>query len=189
MRASGSNSVAAGEVFVPAGRVFSFAAPNRLADRAAYRLPTVNMVYPGCAAVLIGMAQGAVDELVDLARVKGTLAATESGQISVGRAATRVAAARGLLLSTARELEEAAEPTDQQRAAVRGAIAHVAETARTVLTAMYVAGSSEPLYMSSRLGRVFRDGMAAAQSANLSTTAYALQGRILLGRPAEAPFI
>ncbi|WP_305785625.1 acyl-CoA dehydrogenase family protein [Symbioplanes lichenis] len=197
MRASDSNSVVADQVLVPSDLAFSLFAPNRL-DRPAYRLPTVNLVYPGCAAVLIGMAQGAVDELVRVARAKTAftgepLAAMESTQVAVGRASARVAAARGLLLSTAGELDSTTaagqETTDEQRAALRGAIAHVTETAREVLLSMYATASSEPLYTSSRLGRVFRDGMAAAQAANLSTMQFALPGRLLLGQPAGVPFV
>ncbi|WP_306215093.1 acyl-CoA dehydrogenase family protein [Actinoplanes sp. RD1] len=150
MRASDSNSVTADEVFVPSDLAFSLFAPNRL-DRPAYRLPTVNVVFPGCAAVLIGMAQAAVDELVRLAGGKTAftgepLAAMESTQVAVGRAAAQVAAARGLLLSTAGELDRTTaagrETTEEQRAAVRGAIAHVTETARTVLVSMYATASS-----------------------------------------------
>jgi indole-3-acetate monooxygenase len=197
MRASDSNSVQVRDLFVPTGMTFSFFAPNRL-DRPAYRLPTVNLVYPGCAAVLIGMAQGAVDELVRLARTKTSftgepMATQESVQTTVGRAAAQVAAARGLLQSSAEELDRATEAgwetTDEQRAAVRGAMCHVTETARTVLVSMYAAGSSDPLYTDNRLGRIFRDGMATAQAANLSTIQWALPGRILLGRPAAVPFI
>ncbi|MEV4351956.1 acyl-CoA dehydrogenase family protein [Actinoplanes sp. NPDC049596] len=194
MRASDSNAVVAEEVFVPQDSVFSFATPNRFADRPAYRLPTVHLLYPGGAAVLIGMAQGAVDELAALATTKttmsgGTLAATEAVQDALGRATVQVAAARGLLLASVTELAAQDEPTDELRAALRGSIAHVAETARTVLTAMYTAGGSDPLYTPSRLGRIFRDGMAAAQSANLSAAQFALRGRILLGEPPAVPFI
>lgn len=197
MRASDSNSVYTEDLFVPADMTFAFAAANRL-DRPAYRLPTVNLVFPGCAAVLIGMAQAAIDELTHLARTKvspirGALAAQESVQVAVARATTQVAAARGLLLSTAEELDRTTdagrETTEDQRAAVRGAICHVTETARTVLAEMYAAAGSDPLYTENRLGRIFRDGMAAAQSANLSPLFWTVPGRLLLGQPLDVPFV
>ncbi|WP_033342115.1 acyl-CoA dehydrogenase family protein [Catenuloplanes japonicus] len=198
MRASASHSVVADNVFVPAGMAVDFFAPNRLDDRPAYRHSSVALVYPGCAAVLIGMAQGAIDELVAPARSKSTMdgsppAAREHVQTAVGRATAEVAAARGLLLETARDLDRAVTAgrpaTDLQRAALRGAICHVTDVSRTVLTSMYELGSSTPLYRANRLGRIFRDGMAAAQAANLATTQYSLAGRIVLGQPANVPFI
>jgi alkylation response protein AidB-like acyl-CoA dehydrogenase len=197
MRASDSNTVVADDVFVPDTMSAGLFAPHRI-DRPAYRLPVINLLFPGCAAVLIGMAQAAVDELIAIAMVKTgfdgvPLAEKEHVTVGVGRALSQVAAARGLLLETQRELDRTvaagAETTEEQRAAVRGAICHVTETARAVLVAMYELGSSEPLYRESRLGRVYRDGMAAAQAANLSTTQWTIPGRIAVGQPSGWPFV
>ncbi|MCA2219572.1 acyl-CoA dehydrogenase family protein [Jidongwangia harbinensis] len=197
MRASDSNTVVAEDVFVPGSMSNLLFAPNRL-DRPAYRLPAPNQLFPGCAAVLIGMAEAAIDELIAVAAVKKgfdgvPLAEKDHVAIAVGRALAQVAAARALLLSTQRELDRTvaagAETTEAQRAAVRGAMCHVTETARAVLTSMYELGSSEPLYRTSRLGRIFRDGMAAAQAANLSTTQWTIPGRLALGQPSGWPFV
>jgi hypothetical protein len=79
--------------------------------------------------------------------------------------------------------------TEAERGAVRGALCHAAETARAVLTSMYEVGSSTPLYESSRLGRIFRDGHAAAQHALLSAAHYELAGRTLLGLPPNVPIV
>ena len=197
MRATGSQTVVADDVLVPDSMMFDVTAANRL-DGPAYRLPTVHLVYPGGAAVLIGMAQGALDEAVRVVGARtgvdgAPLAAQERVQTALGRATTQVAAARGLLLSTAGELDREAAAgratTDVQRGAVRGAMCLVTETARSALTTAYELGSSEPLSAGSRLGRWFRDGMAAAQSANLSTAQWSLAGRIALGLPPAVPFV
>jgi alkylation response protein AidB-like acyl-CoA dehydrogenase len=197
MRASDSNSVVAEDVLVPAEMTMNLFDAPRL-DRPSYRLPLVHLVFPGCAAVLIGMAQAAVDEVIALAPGKTgvdglQLAAKDAVQVAVGRALSQVAAARGLLLETARVLDRASAAgratTDEERAALRGAIAHITETGRAVLVAMYEAGSSDPLYRRSRLGLIFRDGMAAAQAANLSTAQWTIPGRIALGQPVGWPFV
>ncbi|WP_035856430.1 hypothetical protein [Cryptosporangium arvum] len=197
MRASDSNTVVADDVFVPDTLTAGLFAPNRI-DRPAYRLPAINLLFPGCAAVLIGMARAAIDEVITIAPGKKgfdgvSLAEKDHVTIAVGRALSQVAAARGLLLETQGELDRTvaagAETTEEQRAAVRGAICHVTETSRAVLGAMYELGSSEPLYRESRLGRIFRDGMAAAQSANLSTTQWTIPGRIAVGQPSGWPFV
>ena len=197
MRGTGSQTVVVDDVLVPARMLFGFAAQNRLAGP-TYRLPTVNLVYPGCAAVVIGMAQGALDEAVRVVSSKtgfdgAPLATQERVQTALGRATTQVAAARGLLLATAAELDGTAAAgratTDEQRGALRGAMCLVTEVARAAFTTAYELGSSEPLARGSRLGRWFRDGMAAAQSANLSTAQWSLAGRIALGLPPAVPFV
>ncbi|BCJ49068.1 acyl-CoA dehydrogenase [Actinoplanes sp. NBRC 14428] len=197
MRASDSNTVVADEVAVPGDMTVGLFAPLRL-DRPAYRHSSISLLFPGCAAVLIGIAQAAVDEAAELARTKTAfdgvrLAEKEHVATAVGRAMSQVAAARGLLLETQRELDRTvaagAQTTEEQRAAVRGAMCHVTETARTVLVAMYELGSSTPLYRENRLGRIFRDGMAAAQAANLSTTQWTIPGRLAMGEPSGWPFV
>jgi alkylation response protein AidB-like acyl-CoA dehydrogenase len=158
----------------------------------------INLLFPGCAAVLVGMARAAIDEVVSIAGTKKgfdgiALAEKDHVTIAVGRALSQVAAARGLLLEAQRELDRTVAAgrvtTEEQRAAVRGAICHVTETARTVLVSMYETGSSDPIYRQSRLGRIFRDGMAAAQAANLSTTQWTVPGRLAVGRPSGWPFV
>lgn len=52
--------------------------------------------------------------------------------------------------------------TEQQGGLFRGAVCYVAEMARE-LVSMYDLGGSSPIDTDSRLGRSFRDGMAAAQ--------------------------
>ena len=197
MRATGSQTVVVDDVLVPDSMLFGFAAQNRLAGP-TYRLPTVTLVYPGCAAVLIGMAQGALDEAARVVHAKtgfdgAPLATQERVQTALGRATTQVAAARGLLLATAAELDRSAAAgratSDEQRGALRGAMVLVTEVSRAALTTAYELGSSEPLARDSRLGRWFRDGMAAAQSANLSTAQWSLVGRITLGLPPAVPFV
>lgn len=190
MRASDSNSVTADDVFVPSFMTQSLFAPHRTIG-----MPVVSLLYPGCAAVLIGMAEAAIDELIEVAAVKRgfdgiPLAEKDHVSVAVGRSLSQVAAARGLLLSTQQIFDRAgASATERERAAVRGAICHITETARTVLAAMYEAGSSEPLYRTSRLGRIHRDGMATAQAANLSTTQWTVPGRLALGQPSGWPFV
>jgi alkylation response protein AidB-like acyl-CoA dehydrogenase len=197
MRGTNSNTVVAEDVAVPADLVVPFTVTPRI-DRPAYRVPLIHLVFPGCAAVLLGMAQAAVDEVAALASRKVgmdgvPLAGQPRLQAAVGRATAQVGAARLLLLDAARELDRTAvagrQATDAQRGLLRGAISYAAEISREVLHTMYEAGSSDPLYESSRLGRVVQDGQAAAQHANLSAAHYELAGRTRLGLPPNALFV
>ncbi|HEV7707908.1 MAG TPA: acyl-CoA dehydrogenase family protein [Asanoa sp.] len=197
MRGTNSNTVVAEDVAVPADLVVPFTVTPRI-DRPAYRVPLIHLVFPGCAAVLLGMAQAAVDEVAALASRKVgmdgvPLAGQPRLQAAVGRATAQVGAARLLLLDAARELDRTAvagrQATDAQRGLLRGAISYAAEISKEVLHTMYEAGSSDPLYESSRLGRVVQDGQAAAQHANLSAAHYELAGRTRLGLPPNALFV
>jgi alkylation response protein AidB-like acyl-CoA dehydrogenase len=66
LRGTGSHDVVAEDVFVPAGRTFSFLDPNRL-DRPLYRMPFRATMAAGCAAICLGIARAALDALLELA--------------------------------------------------------------------------------------------------------------------------
>jgi hypothetical protein len=74
-----------------------------------------------------------------------------------------------------------------QRAELRGAMSHANQVSREVLSSMYELGSSTSLYLSNRIERIFRDGMAAAQAANLAATHFELAGRVQLGLDPGTP--
>lgn len=196
MRATGSNTVIARDVAVPAGRTVGPTAAPRI-DRPLFRIPVINQITAGGAAVLIGIAQAAIDEVVALSQTKtgrdGTpLAHQPRVQAVLGQAAARLGAARALLLTSVGALDAAAmagrrPATEAERGTVRGAICHAAETARMVLTSMYEVSGSSVLYESSRLGRIFRDGHAGAQHLIMSAAHYEMVGRTIIGLPADDP--
>ncbi|MFD4637278.1 acyl-CoA dehydrogenase family protein [Lentzea sp. NPDC058436] len=195
MRGTNSNSVTAQDVLVAADLTVTFAAPARI-DRPLYRVPVPNQISAGGAAVVLGIARAAIDEVVRLSHAKTgpdgvAMALQPRLQAVVGQASAQLDAARALLLSTVGALDAAAvadrPATEAERGAVRGALAHAAETARTVLTAMYQAGSSSALPEASRLARLFRDGHTAAQHAMMAPAQYEVAGRTVLGVPAGDP--
>jgi alkylation response protein AidB-like acyl-CoA dehydrogenase len=196
MRATGSNTVIVRDVTVPADRALAPTAAPRI-DRPLFRIPAINQITAGGAAVLIGMAQAAIDEVVGLSQTKTgpdgmPLAHQPRIQAVVGQATVRLAAARALLETSVGALDAAAAAgrrpaTEAERGAMRGAICHAAETARMVLTSMYEVSGSSVLYESSRLGRIFRDGHAGAQHVIMSAAHYEMVGRTILGLPASDP--
>ncbi|MFG1642880.1 acyl-CoA dehydrogenase family protein [Amycolatopsis sp. NPDC049252] len=197
MRGTDSNTVTAQDVHVPAEMTLRPTATPRI-DRPLFRVPLMNQINSGGAAIVIGMAQAAIDEVLALSRTKTTPDGTSLEQqprvqAAVGAATARLDAARALLLATVGALDTAVEAgrsvTEAHRGAVRGALCHAAETARSVLTSMYEIGSSTVLYEENRVGRLFRDGHAAAQHAILSAAGYEVVGRTVLGLPAGDPFL
>lgn len=192
MRATNSNTVTAQDVPVAADMTVTPDAATRI-DRPLYRVPVIDQIPAGSAAIVLGLARAAIDEMAALSHAKtgpdgAPLAQQPRIQAAFGRAAARTDAARELLLTALRGLDAAAAAgrpaTEAERAAELGALSHAGETAREVLTSMYELGGSNALYESSRLGRLFCDGHTAAQHIALSAAHYELAGRAVLGIPA-----
>lgn len=190
MRATGSNDVMLENAFVISDLTTPpIDVPARI-DRALYRGFWPALVYPGCSAVSLGVAQSAIDEMVALASSKkaptgGTISESARTQYLIAKCDTAVHAARLLLYSAAQALQSAAEDRAavvlEQRALLRSAMTHAAQVSREALVAMYSLASSSALYRGNPLERSFRDGMAAMQHANQSDLFLEAAGRVRLG--------
>ncbi|MFE0420713.1 acyl-CoA dehydrogenase family protein [Streptomyces tendae] len=195
MRATNSNTVTTQDVPVAADMTVTPDAAARI-DRPLYRVPVTDQIPAGSAAIVLGLARAAIEEMAALSHAHtgpdgSPLAQQPRIQAVFGRAAARADAARELLLASLRGLDAAAAEgrpaTEAERAAELGALSHAGETAREVLTSMYELGGSSSLYESSRLGQLFRDGHTAAQHIALSSAHYEPAGRTVLGIPAADP--
>lgn len=195
MRGSGSNDVVVDDAFVPGELVARFDRPARL-QRPLYRTFVPALVLPGCSAVVLGVAQAAIDETVALATVKktmngGVLADAPRTRSAVAQAQAELRAAGLLLRSAAGALEAAGEAdrevTLDQRADLRAAMSHAADICRRVLVSMYELGGSASLYRRNHMERIFRDGMAALQHANHSADLFEAVGRVRFGREPGVP--
>src|SRR5262249_47267864 len=167
-----SQGVEVADAFVPEGFVARFDVPARI-KRPLYQGFIPALVFPGCSAVVLGVAQAAIEETVSLAPTKktitgGTLAESAHTQAVFAPSEAAPHPARLLLHSAARELDAAELVTVDQRAALRAAMSHAAQVSREVLVAMYELGSSTSIYRGNPVERLFRDGMVALQHANHS---------------------
>lgn len=190
LRGSGSNDVLVEHALVPGELVARIDVPARI-RRPLYQGFIPALVFPGCTAVVLGVAQAAIDETVELARSKrtltgGTLADSSHAQAVIARSEAALQAARLLLRSAAEAMDAAGAKTEavtlEQRAALRAAMSHGAQVSREALVAMYELGSSSSLYHGSPVERLFRDGMVALQHANHSAAFFEAAGRVRLGR-------
>jgi alkylation response protein AidB-like acyl-CoA dehydrogenase len=197
VRGSGSASVVLDDVFVPADSVLELGVPARI-DRPLYRIPAASLILGGCAAVVLGVARGAIDEVMRLVGEKrGMDGNLLSGQLrvqsAIGAADASLRAAKLLLLSAAGDLDAAAaagsEPGVEIRGVLHAAMAHAGRVSREVLVAMYELGSSTSLYTANRLEHIFRDGMAAVQHGNVAPMHFELAGRVLLGLDPASPIV
>ncbi|MFF3564773.1 acyl-CoA dehydrogenase family protein [Streptomyces sp. NPDC002574] len=189
MRGTGSNDVVVEDALVPADFLSPLDAPLRI-DEPLYRGFLPALVLPGCTAIVLGVAQAALDETVALVLTKknatgATLAESPRTQYLLADSEAALQAVRLLLTSAAQALQDAAErgdtPTLEQRAALRAAMTHTAQVSRRTLVALYELAGSTPLYRGNRMERLFRDGMAALQHANHSALPMEAAGRVRLG--------
>jgi alkylation response protein AidB-like acyl-CoA dehydrogenase len=196
LRATGSNEILVENALVPAELAARLDRPARI-DRPLYRGFLPSIVVPGPAAIAVGIAASAIDELVVLGKTKKTptgelLSSLSRVQSAIAECDADLSAARELLFSVARRLQTAAEagtmPDARDRAALRAAMSHAAKVSRRVLVTMYELGSSTSLYTGNALERQFRDGMATLQHFNLAADAFVGAGRVRFGLEPGMPF-
>jgi alkylation response protein AidB-like acyl-CoA dehydrogenase len=194
LRGTGSHDTVADEVFVPADRVLSlFEGP--VIDRPLYRFPVFGFFAASIAAAALGNARAAIDDLVELAGGKQglgstrTLAERSPTQAAVATAESSLGAARALYyeaIEAAWRASQEQEPVPVElRNRVRLAATHGVRTAAEVVRAMFDLAGGSAIYDGAPLQRRFRDAHTATAHFQVNEASRELQGRILLGQPAD----
>jgi alkylation response protein AidB-like acyl-CoA dehydrogenase len=202
MRGSGSKDIVVEDAFVPAHRVVD---PNRAGDgdstgwrlheRLSYRVPLRCLTGWDLAAPLVGMAQGAIDDLVEsVAGISGPGRTADSVplQLRVAEASAEVDAARALHRHDVHEmLEKAARGdafTELDRARYRRDKAFVAKLCVAAVNRLFEASGARAVMESASIQRFHRDIHAASHHAALTWDAFAEQyGKALLGGGLRPP--
>jgi indole-3-acetate monooxygenase len=195
LRGTGSHDIVVADVFVPAARGISLLSDRPRHPGALYSFPLFGLLALGIAAVALGIARGAIEDLIALAAGKKpaagakTLAQRAAVQAEVASAEASLRAARGLMLEEA-ELAWAAaldgeEISDEHRMGLRLAATHATGAAAEIVTAMYHAAGGSSIYDSSSLQRRFRDVHVATQHMMVAPSTLELTGRLLLGLPTD----
>jgi 3-hydroxy-9,10-secoandrosta-1,3,5(10)-triene-9,17-dione monooxygenase len=203
MRGTGSNTLVADNVFVPEHRFLSllkairneFATP--FTDEVLYRSP----FFPAAAIILagphLGLAQAALDRVIDAAPGKGiayTRFAEKSEaavtQIAVAKAASLVDTAHLLAYRAAADIDEAAHldvvPDEKARARVRMDMAAAIVNAREAIRMLVSAHGASSFAESEPLQRIWRDCEVASRHAIAHSEINAqLYGQALLGVPVD----
>jgi alkylation response protein AidB-like acyl-CoA dehydrogenase len=194
---TGSNDVSCQDVFVPADRVFSLFDPTGFRAEPLYQIPVLSIVAPPIAAVALGIARAALDELTELAQTKtpsmsmAPLRDKPVMQIELARAEATLGASRSFLYEALDDLWQTvvagAEPSMRQRTMCRIASNHATETAaRVTRTASTLAGSTS-VYNASDLQRHARDADVITHHFTQSPNVWEDAGRALLGLDPTAP--
>jgi alkylation response protein AidB-like acyl-CoA dehydrogenase len=194
LRGTGSTDALAEDVVVPAERAFSlFAGP--VLDRPLYRFPIFGFFALSIGAAALGNARGTIDEFIELAVDKVGLGSTRTlAERSATHAA--LAEAEAALRSARAGFYEAidaawAAAQDEQpvpaelRNALRVAATHATRTSADVVRTLYDLGGGSVIYDSSPLQRRFRDAFTATAHFQVNAASRELQGRVLLGQPAD----
>jgi alkylation response protein AidB-like acyl-CoA dehydrogenase len=187
---TGSTDFAMNDLFVPERRAAGLGIDGPLA-RPLYAFPQFGLLAMGIAAVAMGLARAAIDELVSLAGSKTPqgssrpLALRPAAQSDVAKAEALLRSARAFYYETIECAWDAAraegEIGTEQRRNVRLATTHATRASAAAVDLMYELGGGTSVYRRSPLQRIFRDVHVATQHMMVSPATLELTGRLFLG--------
>jgi alkylation response protein AidB-like acyl-CoA dehydrogenase len=188
---TGSHDLSCADVFVPERRVFSLFDPSGYRPEPIYQMPILTLVAPAIAAVALGIARAALDEVSQLAVSKTPtmsmtrLAEKPVTQVEIARSEGALGAARSYLYDTLDDIWETVvaggQPTMRQRSLCRIASTQAVETAsRVAHTASTLAGGTS-VYNASSLQRHARDADVITHHVTQSLQVWEDAGRVLMG--------
>ena len=191
LRGTGSHDIAVRDLLVPADRAVSLVRDRPRERGALYAFPAFGLLAIGIAAVALGIARRAIDELVQLAGGKTPtgsrriLADRPMVQMQVSEAEALVRSGRAFLLDAIGTAWDEARRDGaigtQARLGARLAATNATLGAAKAVDLMYTAGGGTAVYATSSLQRCFRDVHVVTQHLMVAPATYELTGRVLLG--------
>jgi alkylation response protein AidB-like acyl-CoA dehydrogenase len=191
LRGTGSGDFSVAGALVPRRRLFALREARPLVDSPLARFPNFSLLAIGTAAVTLGIARRALDELVALAQAKTptfasrTLANHPPAQLNVARADAMTRAARAFLREAITEAWEGALAGDAVsiplRARIRLACAHAASEGAAATGLCYTSGGGSAVFADNQLQRCLRDVHTATQHIMLSDRNLLTAGRVAFG--------
>lgn len=172
LRGTGSHDVTLEDVEVTAEHTFPFGGPSQL-DRPIGRVPIASTMSAGHAAICLGIAETALEEVIELGRSKVTVGPAPrlpdraANQFAVADAKTRIAALRAEVRRALGDVWETARagdaPSHGQLGAVWSAAVTTGRSCRGIVSSLYEVAGTPSLYVDSMLERCHRDIHAAMQ--------------------------
>jgi alkylation response protein AidB-like acyl-CoA dehydrogenase len=194
---TGSNDFSVSDVFVPDFRVFALLDPSGHRQEPLYQMPPLPLFVFLVANVSLGLARGAIDELVELAQTRtpslydAVLAEKAVTHLEVAKAGAALAGARAFLHGAVEDMWRTAEAgmpaTARQIAFGRMAATHAAEAGAAVTRAMSRLAGGTAIYSTASLQRHVRDADAVAHHFTVAPHTWEEAGRVLLGRKPIVP--
>jgi indole-3-acetate monooxygenase len=192
LRGTGSHDIAVNDVFVPAGRAASLFHGKSKQPGAQYGDSIIALLPPQVGAVALGIARGAIDALIELAR-GGKVPAfgmvrlidKPATHAQVGQAEALLRSARALYYETVNDVWETLlagrEISDDQRALIGLAVVNATTKCAEAVDLMYGSAGASSVYATSRLERAFRDIHTLTQHAAVGPSNYDIAGKYYLG--------
>lgn len=189
LRGSASHDVAVTNLFVPEERTFGFFTDPMRRPGPLYQLP--NLFLFKIAAIPLGIARGAIDDVLAIAATKRTLgnfsAINEQQwlQTAVARAEFKYRQARSFyyeaLSAVWDTLERGEMPVQRQMVDLHLSMVGAMENCTEIVDSMYRAAGSASLYARHTLDRRFRDIHTAGQHTTFAADRISDDGKVLLG--------
>lgn len=186
LRGAGATDYLASDAVVPEGRWVPNPRPSRV-DRPSTTPAAADVFALGAAAVAIGVAGRAVEELVtlgavDLGRDGGRLADWGSARVTLARAQAAVRALRSDIYAIAGRLDRSdpgRPPADAVTANLLSAAAYGTQSAADVVESCYRAAGPSAVHHASSLQRLLRDVEVIAHHPSVSVRSLERLGQAL----------
>lgn len=195
LRGSGSNDFSVDGVFVPDGRTVQPRLGKPTIECTLAAFPNFSLLASGVAAVSLGIARHALDEVTELAQGKKplfssrTLSQSGSMQAELAKAEAMLRSARAFLhdeLHTAWETAACGGRVDvPTRARIRLACVNASTSAAKATDAAYTMAGGTAVYDTSPLQRCMRDAHVATQHLMVSPRLYETLGKHLFGHDVD----
>lgn len=185
-----SGDVELDNVRVPAAHSYSIATDTPWADGVLYRMPYFALLAAGVAAVALGNARAALDDVVQLATAKkaqghGKLLAERAGvQAALAQAEGAWRAAHAFYdqaLEAAWQAAHAGDISPDIKAGLRLAATHAVRHCADIVRAAHDIAGGTSVYRDSDIQRRLRDAQTMTQHIITNAATYELTGRVLLG--------
>jgi alkylation response protein AidB-like acyl-CoA dehydrogenase len=189
---TGSNDFSATNVFVPEHRLFALLDPRGHRQEPLFQMPPLIFFTFQMAAVGLGIARAALDELRDIAPSKTptlynqVLADKAVVHVDVARAEASLRAARCFLYETVenmwRTVSSGSAPSNQELALGHIAGTHAVETASSVSRIVNTLAGGSSIYLTAPLQRHARDAEALTHHFTVAPHTWEEAGRVFMGR-------
>ena len=190
LKGTASNDYVVRDAFVPEGRWGEFLGAAAVCDGPLYRFSFTGALALGTAAVGLGLARRAVDELVAIGgKIPSgsgrSLAERPTVQAEIATAEATLRSARAFLHEVVDDAWEASRrgerPAVEQRRLLRLAATHAMAQAARAVDLCYTAGGGSSIWETSPLQRCFRDVHVATQHGMVAPRTLEPLGRLAFG--------
>jgi len=197
LRGTGSHDIEVADLFVPDERTFSALDLRARVTGPMNRMHGFDLAGCSFCCVGLGVARAAIDEFVELAQVKVPRSSSELlrdraiVQAKIGEAEAVLRSGRALMFDVVEDMWEtvlAARPiTERQRADLRLAMTHAAQSAGTATHMVCAAAGTTSIFTKSPLERYARDAEVVTRHNQLQFVNYEAVGRTVLGLESNSP--